>query len=891
MNSSNSATGQSPSVAPPTRSFLVLLADNSRLRVTDRDLAMQLRQERSATLKRLRQGRAEAKAQVAERIGEDRIRREFAAREREADAAIRRLSKQVRIKPEPRRTSQPARSIPSDTVHPGYSRIVHTQRTSSALARRDRLGREGIMLRIRYVRAGGKHASPGCLRRHWRYIAREAAVALDSEGQQIVLSNLGDTLDDVAAGLDVQENVLRAMRKNAKLGFRMIGAFPYGLPVDARRAVLQRIGDELFGDRGLPWTGAAHDSDAGAKVDNPHFHLDYGALPMVRQKDGSYIVSNDLRTDLDGEDGLRFIRHTVARILTEVAQEYGLDRSFTALSYRQRGMNLEGGEHVGQAGTAAHRRGENVATVARNDAKRRRNAARERAGKAREQLNALERLKQAIAAIVRAPQTVTVPILESESPLTIPPIALPAISHPVDEGITVPAPPRLIVLGTPAPSTSPVPSVLATVTSAEQIGGAALPPALTQIGSSPLMADPPISPTVGNSLPPVVTAIGPAAPVLREVPSLRKLGAALPNDPDAEHTAARIDTVIAQQKRYHETGAAAAPQPDINLAHAAAFEILRRRDEWLGKDEQGRYAVSGDALRESGLSADDLQTAIAQNALQAMARGQIARLGPLTEDTSGHSVLHLEGETFRVDNRFSRQLQDDVRRWSSSVHFRQFIERKRLVLATTPPPEAPATSDARRRTALIILFARIADERHRVGMVDGVPVVDAALLAKCRLVPADVQHGAARKRLEEFVIQQTGELSRIASYVMQAPHHIVPDGDGWLLDEDAPADVRLLASAWRRDASVQKALERLATATLSDTTKMSVEMPSADLLGVAWQRARTLRQRAMAETDEAERFDENGLVRPGRFLERPAIATVPTSSSLAARYPRSGLDR
>lgn len=259
------------------------------------------------------------------------------------------------------------------------------------------------MLRIRYVRAGGKHASPGCLRRHWFYIAREAAVTLDSDGEPILLGNLGDTIDDFAEGVALQEQVLRATRKNAKLGFRMVGAFPYDFPVDARREVLQRIGDELFGQRGLPWSGAAHDADPAAEVDNPHFHLDYGLLPMARQPDGSYIVSNDLRTDLDGQEGLRFIRHMVAHVMTDVAHEYGLERTFTALSYRERGMDREGGEHVGQEATAAQRRGDYVASVARNEAKRRRDEVREKARKARERLDALERLKRAIAIARRMP--------------------------------------------------------------------------------------------------------------------------------------------------------------------------------------------------------------------------------------------------------------------------------------------------------------------------------------------------------------------------------------------------------------------------------------------------------------------------------------------------------
>jgi len=356
---------------------LVLLADGTRHRVTCQDLAKQLRQERTASLKRLRQARIEALARAADGVEHKRIRHEFEAREREMDAAIRRLSRQVRIKPAAQRRSPTERQSRLRLLSTGHSGLIFANRgqVRSALARRDRLGREGIMLRIRYVRAGGKHAGQGCLRRHWYYIAREAAVTLDSKGELIVLSNLGDTIEEVAEGLALQELVLRAMRKNAKLGFRMVGAFPYGMPVDARRDALQRIGERVFGARGLPWSGAAHDADPAAKVDNPHFHLDYGLLPMARQADGSYIVSNDLRTDLDGEEGLRFIRHMVAQVMTEVAQEHGLERTFTALSYRDRGMDREGGEHVGQAGTAAHRRGEHVASIARNEAKGRRDEA------------------------------------------------------------------------------------------------------------------------------------------------------------------------------------------------------------------------------------------------------------------------------------------------------------------------------------------------------------------------------------------------------------------------------------------------------------------------------------------------------------------------------------
>ena len=543
MKSSISTPGASPSIAPPTRSFLVLLADGTRLRVTDRDLAVQLRQERSATLKRLRQSRKEALADIADRIGEARIRREFEAAEREMDAAIRSLSKQVRVKSERQRSSSSMRSRPPKMMTTGHSGIVITRITTSALGRRDSLGREGIMLRIRYVRAGGKHASSGCLRRHYGYIARVAAVTLDSNGTPIVLGNIGDTAEDIAAALDLQEKVLRAMRKNAKLGFRIVGAFPYGLPADARREIPQRIGDEVFGKRGLPWTGAAHDADPGASVDNPHFHLDYSTLPMELQPDGSFVVSNDLRTDLDGQEGLRFIRHSVARVMTEVAHEYGLDRSFTALSYRERGMDREGGEHVGQEGTAAHRRGEHVASIARNEGKQRLAEAREKARRAHDRLDALEQLKRAIVAMPTSPDLASdLVVVTAGVALTLP--AAPTIVAPeiATVGVAIARAPHMaavdVVTSRPnlplAPQYDNSPRLIAPVSrglaGSVALPSGAAPPAAPGI-AVPMIGgvEPAVPPTLAV---PTLAVVTPSAPVLATVPTC---AAALPAAPDVDH--------------------------------------------------------------------------------------------------------------------------------------------------------------------------------------------------------------------------------------------------------------------------------------------------------------------------------------------------------------------
>ncbi|WP_294239430.1 hypothetical protein [uncultured Sphingomonas sp.] len=583
MNSSNSSHRPKASRAHPTPSFLVILDDGTRHRVSDRELARQMSQGRTATLKRLRQSRAEALAAVADKIEDERIRRDFERAERDLDAAIRRFHKRVRVQPEPRRRAPAAGKRKSTVAGTGHSGLVLKARpqTSSALSRRDRAGREGMMLRIRYVRAGGRHAAIGCVMRHWRYIAREAAVTIDVEGKPILAGNLGDAtaeLDDfieqVAAGLAVQEKVLRAMRRNAKLSFRMVGAFPYGLPVAARRDMLQRIGDEIFGVRGLGCSAAAHDADPGADVDNPHFHFDYTLLPIERQADGSYIVSNELRTDLDGPEGLRFIRHQVARIMTEVAREHGLDRTFTALSYRERGMDREGGEHVGQQGTAAQRQGHHVATVARNEARRRRDDARERARAARERIAALEQLKRAIEGeAARVPllpalpdivvTDATLPAIGATIPdlavaMNVDPVSRTAVSDDVPmfplpaQAPHIPVVPPTFLTASPmsrpsippAPLLTAVPATVSRSTSVptlssigDAVPDAPKPPALTSIGKAP-----PILRRMGRlhdigssaptfDAPPSLTKLGKNAPAIPAVPPVYRIGTAVPNMP------------------------------------------------------------------------------------------------------------------------------------------------------------------------------------------------------------------------------------------------------------------------------------------------------------------------------------------------------------------------
>lgn len=932
MNCTNSSVRAKPPIAPPTRSFLVLLTDNSRLRVTCADLAKQLRQERTGTLKRLRQARKEMIAARGDAISDAKAYRALDAELRGLDRQIGGFSKQICVRPDRKSRVSATNGRRSRFRSYSHSDFTPPRAVNSGLARRDRLGREGLMLTISYVRAGGKHAAPGCIRRHWYYITRESAVTRDEEGKPIILSSFGDDAEDVAEGLDLQEKLLRAMRSNSKLGSRMVGAFPYGFPVDARREVLRRLGQEIFDPRGMPWSAAAHDADPDSEVDNPHFHFDYGALPMERKPDGSYIVTNDLRTDLDGRDGLRFLRHSVARVLTDVAQEYGLNREFTALSYRERGMDREAGEHVGQAGTAAHRRGEYVAAIARNELKKREADARERERKARSRLAALERLKREVEGASQAPHLMAgmpeaklnapaMPTLASDvadaiarqedlgsyhlpSPPLIhdvtkvtsikdPPaihyMSLEEVASLADAQETERALPILTRLGPPPPTITSPPTVHALVDASSDIAGQ-VPPQLIDIDTFAFDAASASSEAIEDEafmeFPPVITSIGAAVRYSDVVePRLWSLGKLVPTnaaDEDFERHLEDLTKRIADAKAREAENA---NHRQRRIADAAAFEALERYDEWIGEAE-GRYTVSDAALHAGGLSRARLDTPEAQKALKAIAMRQTDRLDPVLDDLSGGMPLYVEGGVLRLHQRFPEQLRNDFVRWSEHPQFRSLITRIWPSTGKLPGHqpnslvEPPANPARERDRALTALFNAIVAERHFLPKERGVPMVDPALIARFGLVADDLAGDDVRKRIAKVAENQNAEVSLIASIVQRSPHQIVRNGDGWLLNNEAPVEHRTLVAAWRNDPTIQRALGMVASRRPVADAVRDDAGSVAEGAGVAWRSARKFRLQAMARNGAIERLYGSGLPQAGRRLTRPGFSeTVDTPTN------------
>ncbi len=202
-------------------------------------------------------------------------------------------------------------------------------------------------------------------------------------------------------------------------------------------------------------------------------------------------------------------------------------------------MDREGGEHVGQQGTAAQRQGHHVAAVARNDARRRRDDAREWARAARERIAALEQLKRAIEK-----EAALVPLLPALPDIVVTDATLPAIGAAISDfavAMNVDPVPRTAVSDDvpmfPLPAQAPhIPVVPPTSLAASPISRPSIPPApsLTAVPATVSRSTSvPILSSIGDAVPdapkpPALTSIGKAPPILRRMGRLHDIRLSAP---------------------------------------------------------------------------------------------------------------------------------------------------------------------------------------------------------------------------------------------------------------------------------------------------------------------------------------------------------------------------
>ena len=230
----------------------------------------------------------------------------------------------------------------------------------------DRAGRRGIFVEVTSVGANQTRYRPGCARVHLNYIWAENAVERLRSGALSRATNMGDTPEQVAAAMDLKEDVARASRANANIELRIIVRLPDDISPAARFAILHQVCEDFFGRNGLPYAAAVHPPDPHSDDRNFHGHIQGSFRPMHHVGGHEWDVGTELRTDLSRPEGMRLLRAVVADTMTEVCRSEGKQRTYTSLSNQERGLALRPLKKVGREQTEAYRRGEYVGVVEEN---------------------------------------------------------------------------------------------------------------------------------------------------------------------------------------------------------------------------------------------------------------------------------------------------------------------------------------------------------------------------------------------------------------------------------------------------------------------------------------------------------------------------------------------
>lgn len=230
----------------------------------------------------------------------------------------------------------------------------------------DSKGRRGIFLSIHYD--GAKSTTRGVFRRRIEYALNSRDVVLAPDGRPLLVSNVAADPDEAVALADEIEAFARAERLNGKVCFNVVIGYPRGAGARQRELILRRFCQRAFADEGVPFFAINHAPKRGGQVHNPHGHIAASLRPVHREGAYQYLISKDLRVDLDGEDGMGRMRRILAEVTTQVMREAGFDHQYTHLSNATRGIAVVPQEGLSKEQSEAAKRGEHVAANERNKA-------------------------------------------------------------------------------------------------------------------------------------------------------------------------------------------------------------------------------------------------------------------------------------------------------------------------------------------------------------------------------------------------------------------------------------------------------------------------------------------------------------------------------------------
>lgn len=705
----------------------------------------------------------------------------------------------------------------------------------------DRRGQRGVFVRMRYY--SRRTAEQGVSLRVTKYVWNGAA--LDASGKPYEFSNVGLTIDETMCAFDHLEQVNWSAAKNAKLLMHGIFAVDYRQTPDQMMECGKRWAEETLGRFDLPYFVTLHAPPPDGDQRNWHLHILWSTRPLVRTGNHDWAVGEMLRTDLDNPAAMKLFREMYAAVMTEVAFEAGQDQVYTAKSNAARGLVHEPQIHLSAADTNRARSGEHVAANEENHERVQRSKAAVLDDDLRHVDEALARQQDAARAIgacwarlpslpVRVPERVVASTISANFPKT---------------AALLPRCPASIAIPPVAPRLRSDPAQLAESLATRpelERGLPRAPVVIVPVAALPLRPSEPSRLKIANlRIQPIpaarsVVVLQTAPPLARIARSVTVRVPAAGIAPLARAPVGIEPSVNVPKRRAHVTVLAVPTLDAIVMPRAAAMMTV---------------AVSVPKVPQRVSTA------------------------PIALSTAPHSPLPrfagFEGIDLAIRRAQDARRHNDERLEQERVH----ADRVRHQAAER------AEDDERSRFALHRLFIAIIEERHYVTVANDRRVVDASLLARFGVSPEEVLQKQAQERLAEIAQRQAGEISRIGTYLRDAPGDVRRDGSHWVLDETAPADVRGLVVAWRNDRRVQDALARIASTTPEpaaprDEAKIVNAEP-----GVGWRRARQSRQRAMADGDEMERLDEAAMPRPGERMIRPGTTPGVRPVRIRQRFP------
>ena len=709
----------------------------------------------------------------------------------------------------------------------------------------DRRGERGVFVRMRYY--SRRTAKAGVSQRVLLYCYNGAA--LDADGVPYAHSNIGETIDEALCGLDHLEQINWSAQKNAKLLMHGIFAVDHRQSRDQMMQVGTRWAEETLGRFDLPYLVTLHAPPEDGDARNWHLHILWSFRPMVRTGDHEWQIAEMLRTDLDNPAAMKVFRELYAAVMTNMSIEAGQNQVYTAKSNADRGLVHESQVHLNAVRTNRARQGEFVPANEDNHERVMRSKAAVLDEKLRHVDDALakqQKIDRAITArwarLPALPSRVPKRTIAATLSAILPDVAAPVArsSSPVFHAIVLPA--RLAAVRPIAPIPHLTHTALSRVANAHRTfrcDDMAAFPDLPMRAASMEIANLRLSPAprsnrrIGTE--PLVPGVSPAVRYTVALSALTSVACKRVDMP--------VQSIPASQLR--QTSAIMSPIASLN------FRAMPRTT-----------------------STSSVPAALTRAAT-------VSRVGPFRAVTPPPPFANIGSVVNAIARVRAALRRDDERREREADAERaKALAVERIVV------------DEHHRQALAGLFTAITEERHYLPKENGVPVVDPELLARFDLAPTDVAGADARKRIAYIADQQSIELLKIRDYVDRSPHHIVRNGEGWTFDDRAPADIRDLAEAWRNDATLQRALGYVVAAVPVEAPPRIPVQPRTDAPGTAWQRARIVREQAMAETDVAERLDDPGLMRPGRHIARPGTDRTGTTLPIARRFlglPDSGI--